>query len=78
MYRALDNYGPARAGPFYEIGLKILHDLLRTSVCILLLYSNKERRVLFYIHIYYLFVIKIYISFIFFMTTRKTNHGTCV
>jgi hypothetical protein len=25
-------YGPALAGPFYEIGLKILHDLLRSSM----------------------------------------------
>jgi hypothetical protein len=38
-----------------------------------LLYSNEERRVLFYVSIYYLFVIKIYILSIF-MTTRKTNH----
>ena len=56
------HYGPALAGPFYEISLKILHDLLRNSMRILSLYSNEERRVLFYIRIYYLFVIKVYYS----------------
>jgi hypothetical protein len=65
------HYGPALAGPFYEIGLKILHDLLRSSTCILLLYSNEERHVLFYIHIHYLFVIKVYISFIFYDNMKK-------
>jgi hypothetical protein len=34
------------------------------------LYSNKERRILFYIRIYYLFVIKVYTLFIF-MAKRK-------
>jgi hypothetical protein len=58
-------YGPANAGPFFEISLKSLHDLLRGSMGIKELYSNEERRVLVDIRSYYLFVIKVYISFIF-------------
>jgi hypothetical protein len=49
-------YGPAPAGPLYEISFKILHDLLRGSMGIQQLYSDEERLALFYIRIYYLFV----------------------
>jgi hypothetical protein len=72
------HYGPALAGPFYEIGLKFLHDLLRSSTCILLLYSNEERHVLFYIHIHYLFVIKVYISFIFYDNMKNKSWYMCL
>jgi hypothetical protein len=71
-------YGPALAGPFYEISLKILHDLLRSSMCILLLYSNEERRVLFYIHIYHLFVIKVYILSIFYDNKKNKSWYMCL
>jgi hypothetical protein len=71
-------YGPALAGPFYEIGLKTLHDLLRSSMCILLLYSKEERHVLFYIHIHYLFVIKLNISFIFYDNMKNKSWYMCL
>jgi hypothetical protein len=63
------------SGTCYGPALKILHDLLRSSVCILLLYSNEERRALFYIYIYYLFVIKVYILFIFYDNKNKRPRG---
>jgi hypothetical protein len=45
-------------------------------MCILWLHSNEERRVLFYIHIYHLFVIKAYILFIFY--DNKKNKLRCM
>jgi hypothetical protein len=72
------NTTPALVGPFYEISLKILHDLLRSSMCILLLFSNEERRVLFYIHIYYSFVRKVYMLFIFYDNKKNKSWYMCL
>jgi hypothetical protein len=59
----LYHYGPALAGPFHDPTLFTaeLYDIMYTVV----MYSNEERPVLFYIHIYYLFLIKVCILFIF-------------
>jgi hypothetical protein len=47
-------------------------------MCILSLYSNEERRVLFYIHIYYLFVIKVCVLFIFYDNKKNKSWYMCL
>jgi hypothetical protein len=69
----LIDYGPALAGPFYEISLEILHDLLRSYIHVysVVVFQRKKMCFISYTHLVFICDTGLYI--IYFLWQQETQ-----